>query len=143
MRTIVATVAFLFFPVTTGFAQQLTTTVETTVTVSEEDITTATFAQLVRAIRSFDGRILNVAGQMYSDTILDEFSLVTEDGLSFKIELDDGRQVTHRARQCPSVYSSDENPGCQVTLDIELDLVLEGYPEYVLFGGVGFNVDFE
>ncbi|MBS0126525.1 hypothetical protein [Thetidibacter halocola] len=144
MKAIVVSAAILFFPATPGLTQQLTTTVETTVTISEEDMTTATFAQLVRAIRSFDGSTLNVSGQMYSNPILeDEFTVVVEDGLSFEIKLDDGRQVTQRARQCPSAYSRRASAGCQVTLDIELDVSTDGYPEFVRFSGVGFNVNFQ
>lgn len=144
MRAIAAVVAFLFFPVTIVLAEQPATTVGTTVTVSEEAQTSAIFTQLVREVRSYHGRILNVAGQMYSNPILkDQFTVTLEDGFSFVIELDDGRQVTQRASKCPYVYLARLEPGCQVTLDIELDLVSQDYSEFLRFSGIGFNVNFE
>lgn len=145
MRVVLATFAFLFFPATTVPAQQLTTKVQTTVTVFEENMTTATFAQLVRAIKSFDGRVLTITGRLYSNGGLfeSEYTVIVEDGLSFQIDLDDGRQVTLEARQCPLVFESRKNPGCRVTMDVELDLDATDYGQRIRFGGVGFNVDFE
>ena len=58
-----ASLIFLFLT-TALHAQTLTTTVETTTVTTDESINSASFMQLVSAIRGFNGQEIRVDGQL-------------------------------------------------------------------------------
>jgi hypothetical protein len=125
-------------------AQNLMTKVETTTTISNSDINSANFLQLISAIKSFQGKELKLDGQLYSNEILeDAFTILTNQDIRLEISLDDGRSITKKARACPSVYNSfDGQMGCAVSLTIELDLG-SSTDSYIVLGGVGYDVEFK
>lgn len=124
-------------------AQSVTTTIETT-SITSEATTPETLAQLVAAIRAFDGKVLNLEGELYWDSIMeDRWLLIVDDGLAVDIELDDGRETTRRAQKCPTKYT-DDGAGCEVRLDIELHTRSSHrlYDSDISINGIGFNVEF-
>lgn len=123
-------------------AQTVTTTVDTTTVISDAEINSATLSQLVSAIKSFDGKVLNVEGQLYWGSGLDDtWHLTTDDGLIAEIELDDGRSVTQEAKKCTGNYR-DQEGGCSVSLNVEMDIdCLYSYCFFIK--GVGFDVVFK
>ncbi|MFC4734757.1 hypothetical protein ACFO5Z_24500 [Salipiger abyssi] len=129
---------------TVAIAQNLTTTVETTTVVSQENLDSASLSQLTSAIRSFNGKTVHFKGHLlYNSISEEEWWLATDDGLTIKIELDDGRQVTQTAKRCPSIFgSNDRQQGCPVSLDVELEI--DSMYDYIIsLKGIGFNVTFE
>lgn len=139
----VAAISLLFLATTLN-AQSITTTVETTTISTDANVNAASFIQLVSAIKSFNGQEIRVDGELYSNEILeDEFTIRLQNNLIFEIALDDGRSVTKKALNCPSVFSSfDGKKGCPVSLTIELALG-DMYDSYFSLGGVGYDVEFK
>lgn len=124
-------------------AQSVTTTIETT-SITSEATTPETLAQLVAAIRAFDGEVLNLEGELFWDSIReDRWLLIVADGLAVDVELDDGRNTTLRAQKCPTKYT-DDGAGCEVRLDIELHTGSSHrlYDSHISINGTGFNVEF-
>ena len=120
-------------------AETLRTTVRTTTTLSDKDITSATLSQLLQTMLSFDNQSMRFKGEIFSAWD-DNFIFFTDEGKKLRISLDDGCTTRKKAQNCPDM---DASTGCTAELTIDLKVTVNEYlGGSVHIDGVGYDVTF-